>query len=288
MNRVLLVCLFLLLTLPVLGMAQVKIGVLSRSGSTSCLNRWSALGDYLAEQLDERVYVLPLDFDAVEQVVQDGKIDFLLANPFFFVTARQKFKARAIATLLVARQDKSLQQFAGVVFVRKDSRSEQISDIRRRSFMAVDFSSFGGYLMAYKLLLDNDIDPRKDPSSLVEGITHENVVRAVAKGLIEVGTVRTGVLEGMAEDGEIELTEFRILHQVDDAFPFVHSTRLYPEWPMAALAHVTDNQARAMQKALFGLQASEPAARQAGIVGWQPAVSYDPVRAVIRIIQDYP
>ena len=152
--------------------------------------------------------------------------------------------------------------------------------------MVVDFSSFGGGYMAYRLLLDNDIDPRHAPSSFVEGLTHENVVLAVANGLVDVGTVPTGTLEEMAEKGRIRMEDFRVIHRVDDDFPFVHSTRFYPEWPMVALAHINHKQAMVMRRALVAMKASSPATRQAGvaIAGWRDSTSYATVQKLVQMI----
>lgn len=277
-------CLLYVLLFPVWAIATIKLGVLANTGATATIERWTALADYLSKRLDEEVYILPLGFDVIEQAVEEDGVDFLLANPFFFVTIREKYNARAISTLIAGREDQLLQQYGGVLFVRKESQVYRLSDIKGKDLMTVSFSSCCCY-MIYRLLLDNGLDPRHDPSSLVEGITHENVVLAVAHGLIDVGAIRTGTLEHMVEDGKIRLEDFRVIHRLDDAFPFVHSTRLYPEWPMVALAHVPDRLVTAMQHALVAMDASSPAARQAGIIGWQNPVSYAAVREVVQIIE---
>ena len=273
------------LLFPCTGSARIKIGVLANSGAMTCLDRWSGLGEYLSDELEEDVFILPLDFETIAPVIQAETIDFLLANPYFLVTAQKKQRIRAIATLTGIWKKTPLQVFGGVIFTRKDSPVQRLSDIKNHDIMTVDYSSLGGCITAFRLLLENNIDPRRDPSSFVEGLTHENVVLVVAQGLIEIGIVRTGVLERMAEKKIIAMHDFRIIHPVTDDFPLVHSTRLYPEWPMAALGHVPEKQIKALQKALFDLHASDPAARQAGIAGWRPAVSYESVRELLQIIR---
>jgi len=120
-NIGIILCFVCVVLLPTWGIAQIKIGILAKSGSTACLQRWSGLGTYLEKQLGEKVHVLPLGFDVVEQVVTDGAVDYLLTNPFFFVTVWEKYRDRAIASLLTARKDRTLQQFGGVLFVRNQS-----------------------------------------------------------------------------------------------------------------------------------------------------------------------
>jgi ABC-type phosphate/phosphonate transport system substrate-binding protein len=278
-------CWLYVVLFPITGIAQIKFGILANSGSSVCLERWSGLRTYLEKELTEEVYILPLGFDVVEPVVAAGEIDYLLANPFFFITVREKYGVRAIASLMTARKDRALPQFGGVLFVRKASSIHRLQEIRGKDFMVVDFSSFGGCDMAYRLLLDSHIDPRNAPASFVEGITHENVVQAVANDLVDVGTVRTGILEKMAESGKIRMENFRIIHRINDDFPLVHSTRLYPEWPMVALPHISDKQVTVMRNALFAMKPSSSAAVQAGIAGWQEPESYSSVQEVILIIE---
>ena len=88
-------------------------------------------------------------------------------------------------------------------------------------------------------MIENGINPKTDCTSFLEGKKHDNVVLAVKNGTVDVGTVRSDTLERMQEEGKIKIGEFRIIHQINDDFPFVHSTRLYPEWPMAALKNTS-------------------------------------------------
>jgi acyl-CoA synthetase (AMP-forming)/AMP-acid ligase II len=41
----------------------------------------------------------------------------------------------------------------------------------------------------------------------------------------------------MQEEEKIDMNDFRIINKLENKkFPFVHSTQLYPEWPVAACA----------------------------------------------------
>ena len=150
---------------------------------------------------------------------------------------------------------------------------------------SLGLSIFGGALMAWRLLLDNGIDPQKDTAAFLEGKEHDNVVLAVKNGLVEVGTVRSDTLERMQDEGKINMADFRIIHGVKDNFPFVHSTRLYPEWPMAALAGTSNETAEKITAALKAVTPESPAAKAAKISGWKDAADYGSVRECLDVIR---
>jgi ABC-type phosphate/phosphonate transport system substrate-binding protein len=108
---------------------------------------------------------------------------------------------------------------------------------------------------------------------------------AVKNGLVDAGTVRSDTLERMQDEGKINMSDFRVIHAVKDDFPFVHSTRPYPEWPMAACAHTDAAVAGAVAQALMNMPAEAPALKAAKIVGWRPPADYSPVTECLKRIK---
>lgn len=82
------------------------------------------------------------------------------------------------------------------------------------------------------------VDPDRDCSEYNEMHEHDNVVFAVKNGPVDVGAIRTDMLETMQQEGRIKVSDSKIINAITDGFPFIRSTRLYPEWPMACLAQV--------------------------------------------------
>ncbi len=280
-----LAALVLLSVVPVWAQAPVKIGVLAKRGAPVCKAKWDATASYLTEAIGAPVQIVPLKFKKIEATVAGGRVDFILANSAFYVELAKKYNVQAVATLINSRSGNALNQFGGVLFVRADSPIQNLADVAGKSFMHVKRSSFGGSQMGWRLLLDNGIDPTTDCASVAEGKKHDNVVLAVQHGQVEVGTVRSDTLERMADEGKINLADFRILHQQDDDFPFVHSTRLYPEWPLAATIKATPEMREKVAAALIALTADAPAAQAAKIAGWSEPVDYTEVRECLEAIQ---
>ncbi|MGD9123736.1 MAG: phosphate/phosphite/phosphonate ABC transporter substrate-binding protein, partial [Desulfarculaceae bacterium] len=226
-----------------------------------------------------------LKFTAIEPSVKDGVINFMLANSAFYVVMEKKYKVKAVATLINSRKGKALKEFGGVILVKKGSPIKTLADIKGKKFMCVKYSSFGGAQMAWRLLIENGIDPKKDCSAFIEGNKHDNVVLAVLNGSVDVGTVRSDTLERMQDEGKIKMSDFTIINKKTDAFPFVHSTRLYPEWPMAATAKTDSAVAKKVGEALISIKAGSPAAKAGKIVGWTEPADYTQVRECLKAIK---
>lgn len=264
---------------------EYKVGVLAKSGDLKAITQWSAHGEYLSKALGKSVSVEPVTFNAMDTAIREKKVDFILANPAIYVDMHDKYGTEAVATMINSINGKSVHQFGGVIFVRKDSPVQTLADIKGKKFGFVKRTSFGGLHAGLYTLVTNGINPEKDCSVYTELGTHEKVVKAVAEGVVDVGTVRTDTLERMAEDGKIKMENFRVIHQEEDKdFPFVHSSKLYPEWPMAALAHVDESVRKQVKEALLAMKPDAEAAVSGKITGWKEVADYAPVRECLKTI----
>ena len=265
-----------------------KIGVLAKNGPVKALQMWKATGDYLSSKLSGKTFeIVPLGFEEVNPAIEAGKVDFFLVNSSMYVTAKVRYGASAVATMVNSRQGQPLKAFGGVIFTADGNTAiNSIADLKGKTFMAVQASSFGGWQMAFKAILDAGVDPNRDFAKLEYGGKHDNVVYAVMNGAVDAGTVRTDTLERMVAAGEIDLADFKIINpQKYDGFPFVCSTALYPEWPLAKTKQTPDAVARSVADALKQLQPTDPAAKNAKVVGWVDALDYAPVEALQKTLK---
>jgi two-component system sensor histidine kinase TtrS len=262
----------------------VKIGVLAKRGPQKAMQQWQATGDYLSKRLRRRVEIVPLKFVEIEPALENRTINFLLANSAFYARFQEKYQLKAICTMVNKKGIFALDKFGGVIFVRKDSRIHDLQDIRGKRFMCVKYSSFGGAHMALRLLKESGINPERDCATFNEGGTHDKVVMSVLRHRTDVGTVRSDTLERMAEEGKINLDSFRIINEIKDGFQFVHSTRLYPEWPIAACGNTDAKLARAVAKALILLKSTDKALKDAKVYSWTYPADYSDVTACLRVI----
>ncbi|TKB25657.1 phosphate/phosphite/phosphonate ABC transporter substrate-binding protein [Desulfopila sp. IMCC35006] len=273
---------FLLFSVASVAGASVKIGVLAKDGPAAALKAWGATGEYLTEKIGQPVEIVPLAFDKVFPAVEAGDVQFFLVNSSMFITAKTKYGAVPVATMINSRQGKSLNSFGGVVFTSAyNDKINSFADLKGKKFAAVSKSSFGGWQMAYKEFVDAGIDPFKDFASMEFLDKHDNVVFAVQNEQVDAGTVRTDTLERMAAAGAISMADFKIIGKKDIAdFPFVCSTALYPEWPLSKLAATDDALAAKVVAALKELKPEDKAAKAAKVVGWSDPLDYAGVEAL--------
>lgn len=272
---------------------EIKIGVLALRGKAKCRQQWDATAAYLTQKIPGKIFsIVPLDFDEMSQYVGDGKIDFTITNSSMYVNLDYFYGDTRIATMKTKSAGSGQTQFGGVIFYRRDRDDiKSAQDLSGKRFMAVDEKSFGGWHMAWRYLLDHNIDPEKDFRDLVFGGTHDAVVMAVLKGKVDAGTVRTGILEKMTQEGKIHLDQFRVLgaqSKNSPEFKLLHTTILYPEWPFAKLPHTDDELAREVAIALLQLQPDDAAAKAAGVVGWTIPLDYQSVHDCLKAIKFAP
>ncbi|MBV5305761.1 MAG: PhnD/SsuA/transferrin family substrate-binding protein [Desulfobulbaceae bacterium] len=260
---------------------SLSIGILAKSGDEVDVKRWSATADYLTSRIPDTHFTLvPLGFKEIHEAIQDGRVDFILTNSAMYVEMEKLYGVSRIATLI--NQDLPGRQtttFGGVICTMADRHDiNSLADLRNKSFMAVDSLSFGGWIVAWRELFKQKIDPSSGFSSLQYGGTHEGVIKAILAGTVDAGTVRTDTLERMAEEGVIQLDQIKILNpQAKGDFPFLLSTELYPEWPMAALKTTPDRLSRLVAGALLTMESDDPAAIASHTAGWTIPLNYQPV-----------
>ncbi|MBU4419626.1 MAG: response regulator [Proteobacteria bacterium] len=267
----------------------VKIGVLAKRGTERCLEEWTPTADYLADNIPGMTFeIVPLNHEQIYTSVENGEVDFVLANSSIYVELEINCEINRIATLV----NRCLGDYCyytnywGVIFCKK-SRTDMRSlrDLKNKTFMAVEESSFGGWRMAWRELKDYGINPYKDFKVLCFGGTHDAVIYAVRDGKVDAGTARADTFERMRAEGEIDINDFYVFHQhlgKEEDLPFPHSTRGYPEWPFAVVKHTSDELAKKVVIALLQMPEHSLPAIAANCGGWTTPLNYQPVRDCLK------
>ncbi len=266
---------------------DIKIGVLALRGKDICQKMWEPTAVFLSSNIQEYNFkIVPLAFSEITESVKSKKVDFILANSSIYITLEMDYNVSRIATMENCYKGSFYNEFGGVIFSSQSHKNiSRLADLKGRSFMATDETSFGGWQMAWRLLLQNNINPYLDFSSLQFGGTHDAVVMAVKDGTVDAGTIRTGILESMIREGRIKADDFRIIHRVEyptRRFPLLCSTQLYPEWPFASLAHIPHGLGEKVMVALTQIKPEEEAAVAAGIAGWSAPLNYNSVNECMQ------
>lgn len=285
---------FILLLLFLIGSSgqlsaaeEIKIGIRAHRGADMALNRWQATADYLTKKIPGYTFkLIPYEINSLlNQAASRKEFHFVLTNPAAHIEQKIRYGATPIATLINKRRDKGYTEFGTVIFTRSNrSDINTFEDLKGKSFMGADEQGFGGWRVAWFELLQNGINPYKDFERLsFGGGIQQNVVKAVLDGSVDAGSVRTDMLERLAEKGKIKLDDFKVLQPMTTKdFEFLHSTPLYPEWPLAKMEHTPQDLASKVASALYDMPQTSDAATKGRYIGWAFPLDYTPVDKLLK------
>ncbi len=268
---------------------DIRIGVLANRGASKCLELWTPTARYLTSSIPGcRFSIVPLSFEEIDPVVAAGEVHFVLVNPMIYVNLEMRYNVMRIATMRSSFLGRITTYYGGVILTRADRADiNSLADLKGKRFMAVDPYSFGGWLAGLDELRRAGVRPESDFAQLQFAGLQEDVVKNVLDRTVDAGTVRTGILERMAAGGLISLKDVKVLSPKDqasglDAFPFLVSTRLYPEWALATTRDVPEELAAQVASALLGLSRRKSLALNPQMAGWTVPLSYNTVQDLMR------
>lgn len=217
--------------------------------------------------------VFPDSFDDYIKMAGQGKIDISFANPFIYAKVAQRYGVRAFARII---ELDGRENFRGQIICRSDNKEIQtVEDCKGKRWVAVDASSAGGYLYALGHFFDHGIR-RDDFSEIVfvpgPGGQQEKVVLAVYNGRYDIGSVREGTLDLVAD--KIDLSQIKVLAY----------TPYYPGWMYAYRKGLDPKVLSAIKGVLLKIDCLSPedrpicdAAHFAGIIPAEDS-DYDSIR----------
>ena len=288
MRRLLIGWLMMLLTLPLQAGDILTLGVSAYRPKPVMEAMYAPLADYLSQQLgDTHVELRVLEGEEITEALARNQLDFLLTNPGHYLVVRSRSTlSGALATVVRRERNTPTSVLGGVIVTRAENEGiRQLTDLRGLRIAHPGPRYLGGYLAQAYELQQEGINLPKD-AQLLEMGSHDAVVKAVLNGRADVGFIRTGIIEWMTAEGMLDPARLRVIHQQNlSGYPFISSTRLYPEWPFVALPHVEAHTVRRVAGALLQLQADHPAARAAGLDGFAPPVDYLPLENLARALR---
>ncbi|MFA0822955.1 MAG: ATP-binding protein [Methanomethylovorans sp.] len=279
----------------------INIGVMVGSDSGHTMDDWNTTVDFLNAETDTNLFeLIPIQFNNFTEI-EAKEIDFIICGPWMYVEGENEQGITAIATHKHNWEGKSYTM-NGAVFITQANRTDinSLGDLRNRSFMYVDNTSFSSYLITLHEIqqMERGIETsqktgtHQPPPSLIYGMGEDllknspfktvsfggnstAVVLAVKEGKVDGGAIRTGTLEEMASEGLIELEDFKVINQQHvEGFPFLLSSRLYPGWVFARTNSVADELAEEVVIALLKMPDEKG--------GWTVSQDYQQVRHLMR------
>ncbi|WP_374328642.1 PhnD/SsuA/transferrin family substrate-binding protein [Azonexus sp.] len=280
-----------LAALPLCGLAAetLTLGIFAYRPKTVMAEKFDMLGIYLSGATAGHVVrVEYLDHAEMNAAIAAGRIDLVFTNPAHYIQLRHSNRlSGAMATLQTLESDQATAQLGGVIVTRADSNIRSLQDVRgaRLATPGAGAMFLGGYqTQAYELHLAGVELP--DDAEVIEVGSHDRVIRAVLAGEADVGFVRTGILESLTHEGKLQPGTLRVINRQQFAgFPFATSTRLYPEWALAALPKVPEDTVKRINRALLLITPDMAVAQAMGIHGFTIPGDYQNIDQLTRALR---
>ncbi len=265
----------------------LNVGLLAYRAPDAMEARWAPLMDYLSQQLGGRPVVLrPLDHEGLQRAAVARQVDVVLANPAYALNLRHQIgTATYLGTLITTYQGQAVRSLGGVLVAAAGRAPLQAWDELQGLRIGTGGTHlFGAYqVQAYEMQQRNLPYPGRN--ELVTFPRQEDALLAALRGEVDVAQVRTGLLEQMVSEGQLQAGAFQVvLPQAFEGFPYHVSTRLYPEWPVMALPHLDSDLQRQVAAALLALPTHHPAAEAAGLAGVAPPADYASVERLAHAL----
>ena len=264
--------------------AEIRIGVLASNGRAAALQHWQPHAAYLEQQVSGHQFrIVPLDFPDLYPAVKKKLVDFVVVNTGQYVELEAEAGITRIATLKKNGAAGTYTVFGGVLFALAERDDlATLQDLAGKRIWIPDATSFGGWLMQLREIQGAGISPSSF-AELKSAGSHEAVVRAVLDRQADVGAVRTGTLEELSRAGQLDLKKIRVINtRTLPGFPYLLSTRLYPEWSFSRLQHTDAALAEQIAIALLQLPPEHPAAVANNSAGWTIAADYAAAHELYR------
>lgn len=267
------------------------LGILAFQPKPQVEARWQPIIDHLNQQLtDIELVIRPLNYNELNLAVARRELDFVFTNSAYYIElAHSQGLSSPLVSLMKLHNDTPLRGFGGVIVV-KNNRTDILDmiDLKGQRIASPQKGSFGGYMMQAFEIQKAGVEP-ESYQILETEMPHDRAVYAVLDGSADAAFVRTGVLEDMHDRGLINLPDLRVLNSQSLAgFPFLISTQIYPEWPLAAMPHVKMELAGQLTGAFLALPYKSALLREANIYGFSIPADYEPIRELMRSLKIRP
>jgi two-component system sensor histidine kinase TtrS len=256
----------------------VRIGVLAYQGAEAALSTWAPMLRRLQAQLPAaRFELIELDHAGLRRAVAEGQVQFVVTNPGHYVELEAAFGISRILTLANPSTEAPARAIASVVVApRARDDLDQLADLVGQRVAIVNREAFGGFQVMWREMRDAGLDPESDLAALVPvGFPMDGVLQALDTGRADAAILRACLIEQVPG----WQARYRVVAPRQDAgFACAHSSRLYPDWPLAALRSTPPELARALIVALLTMRP------EAGMA-WTVPADYQSVHELFRELE---
>ncbi|WP_321323178.1 sensor histidine kinase [Thiomicrorhabdus sp.] len=280
-----------MLVLPIFNKAcadTISIGVFNQHSTASDIAFWNKTANYLSTHIEGLDFVIkPMGRECLDNAVDKKQLQFIISSPNHLVQLVAN-GAKLIATLQTEYHGKTQDYYAATVIAKSDKKTfKTLSDLKNLSVVATSPFEFGGYQMMKREFMLTGITPDRDFFELrFTNGSQKNIVRAVLSNEAEAGIIRSGLLEKMIQDGEIEKDKIKIIGtKTNPSYQLKHSSSLYAEWGIATLFNTDVALSLKVATTLYSMPKSTSSQDYISHYGWTKPGDLTTVKGLLRALK---
>ncbi|WP_252007122.1 sensor histidine kinase [Ferrimonas sp. SCSIO 43195] len=255
---------------------HLQVGVLANWGYRQAEERWKPMMDYLSARVDGAHFtVRPGSFEELNTALGAGEIQFIVTNPGQYLFLSNQFPLSWLATMRSRKHNGTTYAIGSTIIVRADSDYRTLYDLKGKVIAASGRHALGGYQATVGLMHKLGMNPDDffDEVKFL-GFPLGPLIFQVRDKNIDAAITPFCTLEEMVEKGVIRMEDFRVINPSrPPGYDCQVSTQLYPNWSFAASEEVSSSVTKQITGALYALTPDDPAAIQAGTLGWTAPIS---------------
>jgi signal transduction histidine kinase/CheY-like chemotaxis protein/HPt (histidine-containing phosphotransfer) domain-containing protein len=266
---------------------DLTIGVLE-SYTYSDIN-WDDITDYLESEIPNHTFnYTTLTKSNLLAAVENKEVDFLFIDPGTYAQLEYLYRINQLSTIQKEYNGSIISVTGTVIFTKADSDIVNYTQLKNKTIAAVSENDFLSYVSALNELQYSELSLQKIKEQTIFTNSEKDIVLGVSNGTYDVGSVQNGLLEKMEQNGEIKISDFRVLSPNNDIPVIKVSSYLYPEWLVAGTTNVSDDLSKKVAIALISLDSNNPIFLSSNIVGFTVPQDYRDVHTVLQSLNIYP
>lgn len=275
----------LLITTQFLIANSLTFGIFAYHSPEKILKEYQPIADHLSKELNTTIVLKILSQEDLEKQIAQDKIDIIATNPTHFLALHAKGHITGAMVTEIKRYNTLLTPYLGGVIVTRSDRHDirTLQDLKGKVIAIPGKKFLGGFQTQDYEFKKLGIDPTKQ-CTLLEVNNHNTVIKNVIDGKADAGFIRTGIIEEMSMDNELNASKLFVLNEHHyKHFPLKISTELYPEWAVAASEHLP---VPTVQKIVLALYNYKPSSTKRGIIeGFTIPSDYINVDSLARVLR---
>ncbi|MBV7314637.1 PhnD/SsuA/transferrin family substrate-binding protein [Shewanella sp. NIFS-20-20] len=252
--------------------------------------RWQPTADWLTDQLQRPVQVVPLTPEQLEQAIAQTSIDFIIGNAMTTVAFKKDHGTSHLLTLVNNISDIPELAMGSAVISHQQHPIDDWSALAHQRIISSDPRAFGGFQIFAASLANQGMDAYRDVKQLeFVGFPQQKLLQQLVERRADVAILPACVLESAVRQGRIAPGLLQVqLVEPQHALPCEVSTPLYPGYALSKLGGTDHQLATAVVKALLAITPHNPAALMGQYQSWAAPVDDSSVFALRRQLAQWP